>query len=66
VARANRQVACRPGIQGTTIHATLARNHGYTGSYSSGYRFLLQLDALQVPEVPLRLECRPAESSIAL
>jgi transposase len=50
------------GIQGTTIHATLARNHGYTGSYSSVYRFLLQLDALQVPEVPLRLEFKPAEA----
>lgn len=22
------------GVQGTTIHATLRRNHGYTGSYS--------------------------------
>ena len=31
------------GIQGTTIHATLTRNHGYTGSYSSVYRFLTQL-----------------------
>ena len=49
-------------IQGTTIHATLARNHGYTGSYSSVYRFLMQLDALQVPEVPLRLEFKPAEA----
>lgn len=50
------------GIQCTTMHATLARNHGYAGSYSSVYRFLLQLDALQVPEVPLRLEFKPAEA----
>lgn len=50
------------GIQGSTIHATLMRNHGYTGSYSSVYRFLLQLDALRVPEVPLRLEFKPAEA----
>jgi hypothetical protein len=30
-------------IQGTTMHATLARNHGYTGSVSAVYRFLHQL-----------------------
>ena len=49
-------------IQGTTIHATLTRNHGYTGSYSSVYRFLTQLDALQDPDVPLRLDFKPAEA----
>jgi len=27
------------GTQGTTIHATLCRNHGYTGSYSAVRRF---------------------------
>ena len=52
----------RAGIQGTTIHATLMRNHGYTGSYSSVYRFLTQLDALQDPGVPLRLDFKPAEA----
>jgi len=51
------------GIQGTTIHATLARNHGYTGSYSSVYRFLNQIDALQVPDVPLRLAFKPADAA---
>ena len=50
------------GVQGTTIHATLKRNHGYNGSYSSLYRFLHQLDAGQVPEVPLRLEFKPGEA----
>jgi hypothetical protein len=50
------------GIQGTTIYATLVRNHGYTGSVSSAYRFLHQIDALQAPEVPLRLEFKPAEA----
>lgn len=50
------------GIAGTTIHATLKRNHGYAGSYSSVYRFLMQLDTLQVPDVPLRLEFKPAEA----
>ena len=52
----------RAGIQGATIHATLTRNHGYTGSYSSVYRFLAQLDALQDPDVPLRLDFKPAEA----
>ena len=52
----------RAGIQGTTIHATLTRNHGYAGSYSSVYRFLTQLDALQDPDVPLRLDFKPADA----
>lgn len=50
------------GVQGKTIHATLVRNHGYTGSYSSVHRFLQQLAALEVPEVPLRLTFKPAEA----
>jgi transposase len=50
------------GIQGTTIHATLMRNHGYAGSYSSVYRFLMQLDAVEDPDVPLRLDFKPAEA----
>lgn len=50
------------GIQGTTIHATLVRNHGYTGSYSSVHRFLGQLVALQQPDVPLRLTFKPADA----
>ncbi len=50
------------GIQGTTIHATLARNHGYTGSYSSMHRFVCQLVLLQEPDVPMRLTFKPAEA----
>jgi hypothetical protein len=50
------------GIQGKTIHATLVRNHGYTGSYSSVHRFLCHLVSLEVPEVPLRLTFKPAEA----
>ena len=49
------------GVQCTTIHATLVRNHGYSGSYSSVYRFLLHIDASHTPDVPLRLEFKPAE-----
>lgn len=51
------------GIQGTTIHATLVRNHGYTGSYSAMYRFLRQLVVNETPDVPLRLEFKPAEAA---
>ena len=51
------------GIQGKTIHATLVRNHGYTGSYSSVHRFLCQLIDLQEPDVPLRLTFKPAEAA---
>jgi transposase len=51
------------GVQCTTIHATLVRNHGYSGSYSSVYRFLLHIDASHTPDVPLRLEFKPAEAA---
>lgn len=44
-------------------HATLRRNHGYTGSYSSVYRFLQQLAAQRPREVPLRLDFAPAEAA---
>lgn len=50
------------GVQGSTIHTTLARNHGYKGSYSSLYRFLSQLTAAEMPDVPLRLEFKPGEA----
>lgn len=50
------------GIQGTTIHATLVRNHGYTGSYLAVYRFLHQLVVDEVADVPLRLEFKPGEA----
>lgn len=51
------------GIQGTTIHAALVREHGYTGSYSSVYRMLRRLSAAAVPEVPLRLTFEPGEAA---
>jgi transposase len=51
------------GIQGMTIHTTLARNHGYTGSCSAVYRFLHQLVVNEAPEVPLRLTFEPAEAA---
>ena len=49
-------------IRAKTIHATLVRNHGYTGSYSSVHRFLCQLIGLDTPDIPLRLTFKPAEA----
>ena len=51
------------GIQGTTIHAALAREHGYTGSLSAVYRFVSQLVMAAPPEVPLRLSFKPGEAA---
>lgn len=51
------------GIQGSTIHATLVRNHGFTGSHSAMYRFIQQLVVDEVPEVPMRLTFKPAEAA---
>ncbi|SOZ16965.1 hypothetical protein CBM2598_P300001 [Cupriavidus taiwanensis] len=51
------------GIQGTTILSALERNHGYCGSTSSIYRFLKQIKESEVPEVPMRLEFKPAEAA---
>ena len=52
------------GLQGTTMHAVLCRNHGYTGSYSAMRRFLQQLAAAQ-PQVctTMRLDFDPAEAA---
>ncbi len=55
---------CAQGLQGTTMHAVLYRNHGYTGSYSSMRRFRQQLAAAE-PEVctTMRLDFDPAEAA---
>lgn len=37
------------GVQGTTIHAALERNHGYTGSYDAVKRMLRRLAAERHP-----------------
>lgn len=52
------------GLQGTTMHATLCRNHGYTGSYSSVRRFLQQLAAAD-PAVctTMRLDFAPGDAA---
>lgn len=51
------------GIQGTTIHAALARDHGDPGSLSSVYRFVSQLAVALPPDVPLRLCFKPGEAA---
>ncbi len=50
------------GVQGTTIHSALTREHGFAGSYSSVRRFLQQLDAAKPPEVSMRLTFQPGEA----
>ena len=50
------------GIQGTTIHSALVREHGFTGSYSAVRRLLQRLDAARPPEVSMRLTFQPGEA----
>jgi transposase len=52
------------GIQGTTIHAALGRNHGYGGSYSAVRRFLNGLEASRPPrDATCRLSFEPGEAA---
>lgn len=49
------------GIQGTTMHAALVRNHGYAGSYSAVRRFLQGLP--RTPDATIRLSFAPGEAA---
>ncbi|TDR38676.1 transposase [Tahibacter aquaticus] len=51
------------GVQGTTIHATLRRNHGYTGSYSAVRRFVQHMAAQRPLVTTMRLTFLPAEAA---
>ncbi|HEV8692669.1 MAG TPA: IS21 family transposase [Lysobacter sp.] len=51
------------GIQGTTIHAALQRNHGYRGSYSAVRRFLRGLADQATPATTMRLHFAPGEDA---
>lgn len=51
------------GVQGTTIHATLKRSHGYTGSYSAVRRFIQQLEASRPVAGTMRLTFGPADAA---
>lgn len=52
----------RRGIQGTTIHAALVRQHGFAGSCSSVRRMLAGLEAAQ-PRATTVLEFKPGEAA---
>ncbi|WP_215885572.1 hypothetical protein [Igneacidithiobacillus copahuensis] len=47
------------GIQGTTIHAALVRNHGFTGSYSAVKRAIRRLLPATPPKATMRLTFAP-------
>lgn len=51
------------GLQGTTIHAALCRNHGYTGSYSAVRRFLQAQAAAQPLVTTMRLHFDPGDAA---
>ncbi len=51
------------GITVTRIHQVLTERHGYTGSYSSVYRMLQQIQSRRDPDVPMRLEFAPGEAA---
>lgn len=51
------------GVQGTTIHAALKRNHGYAGSYSAVRRLLQGLAATQPVAATTRLDFAPGEAA---
>ena len=52
------------GVQGTTIHAALQRNHGYTGSYDAVKRMLRRLAAERHPAgTTTILEFAPADAA---
>jgi len=52
---------CQQGIQGSTIHAALQRQHGFTGSYDAVQRFVKKIkDKLSI-KVTTILEFKPGE-----
>jgi len=50
------------GIQGTTIHQTQVRNHGFGGSYSAVRRFLQGLKKVNV-QATVILDFNPGEAA---
>jgi len=49
-------------IQASTIHAALQRQHGFTGSYFSVYRFVRKLQT-RLPDTTTILEFKPGEAA---
>ncbi len=52
----------KEGIQGTTIHDALVRNHGFSGSYSSVRRYLQKLKEQEV-KATVKLVFKPGEAA---
>jgi transposase len=50
-------------VQGTTIHAALCRDHGFTGGYGAVVRMLQQLKATQPVATTTRLYFAPGEAA---
>ena len=53
---------CQQGIQATTIHAALIREHGFTGSYDIVVRHIRRLKKA-LPEVTTILDFKPGEAA---
>jgi transposase len=51
---------CQQGIQATTIHAALQRQHGFSGSYESVVRFVRKIKEKLIPVTTI-LEFKPGE-----
>lgn len=51
------------GVDGTVIHATLVRDHGYTGSYSAVRRLLAPLRAAAPVDTTVRLDYAPGSAA---
>jgi len=51
------------GVQGTTIHAALKRNHGYAGSYSSVRRMVRAIHATRPAPATMVLSFDPGEAA---
>jgi transposase len=51
------------GVQGTTIHAALGRNHGYTGSYSAVARMVKAIRGAQPANLTMRLHFEPGAAA---
>jgi transposase len=51
------------GLSAVVIHGVLARNHGYTGSYSSVYRMVAAVGRARPPAATVRLSFAPGEAA---
>ncbi|WP_243632469.1 hypothetical protein [Parazoarcus communis] len=50
------------GVSGVVIHATFAREHGFTGHYSSVRRLIAQIGRDRAPEARVRLTFAPGRA----